>query len=290
MHVALASAADLADMDQDETVLAAALSELGVDSTIVMWDDLDAAWADFDGVIIRSTWDYSTRRDKFLAWASAVEATSPLWNSAEVVRWNTHKGYLLELEDRGVPTVPTAWLAAGDTVDLAELAASRGWSDVVVKPCIGAGAVGLLRARGDLREAQETFDELVAQGDVMVQPFLRRLPVDGELSVVVIDGTVSHGVRKRAAPGEIRVQIEFGGSYTPEQSDADTTRLAEWIVESCGHDLLYARVDLVPDDDGTWMLGELEAVEPSLLLDWAPDRGMALARALVARLEATSSA
>lgn len=289
MHVALASASGLAEMDQDEEVLAEALVPLGVTTSIEMWDDPNVAWGDADGVVIRSAWDYTARRDEFMAWATQVEAVTPLWNPSDVVRWNSHKGYLLELEDRGVPIVPTAWLAAGDTADLATLAAARGWRDVVVKPCIGAGAEGLLRIRGDLTEGQDAFGRLVSTADVMVQPFLPRLPVEGELSVVVIDGTVSHAVRKQAAPGDIRIQIEFGGTYTPEETDTDTARLAEWIVESCGQDLLYARVDLVPDDDGSWMLGELEAVEPALYLEWAPDRGAALASALVARLGATSS-
>lgn len=288
MHIGLATAADLPEMDQDEHVLAERLGELGVTNTRAVWDDESVDWASFDGVIIRSTWDYTARRDDFVAWAAATAANTSLWNPADVVRWNTHKGYLMELEDRGVPVVPTAWLGRGDDVSLAALATSRGWTDVVAKPCVGAGAEGLLHANGDPSAHQDAFASLVADADVMVQPFLPRLASDGELSVVVVDGVVSHAVRKRARPGDIRIQIEFGGTYEPEQPDTDTRRLAEWIVEVCDADLLYARVDLVPDDDGTWMLGELELVEPALYLAWAPDGGAALARALRDRVAASS--
>lgn len=284
MLIGLATTADLPEMDQDEATLAAALAVHAVDSELAVWDDPEVDWSRYDGVIIRSTWDYTGRRDAYLAWADHVDEVSSLWNPATVVAWNTHKGYLLELEDRGVPIVPTAWLAQGDAVSLAELAATRGWRDVVAKPCVGAGAEGLLRADGDLSQHQAAFAALLAAGDVMVQPFLTRLATDGELSVIVIDGVVSHAVRKRAKPGDIRIQIEFGGSYAPETPSDDDARLAAWIVESTGHDLLYARVDLVPDDDGTMMLGELEAVEPALYLDWDEGRGDSLARALIGRV------
>lgn len=284
MRIGLAVARDLPEMDQDEATLAAALDDLGVASEVVVWDDPDVPWGELDAVVVRSTWDYTARRDEFVAWAERVGEATALFNPAEVVAWNTHKGYLIELEDRGVPIVPTAWLGQGDVVSLAELAASRGWSDVVAKPCVGAGAEGLLRADGDLGRAQPAFAELLAAGDVMVQPFLGRLPVEGELSVVVVDGVVSHAVRKQARDGDIRIQVEFGGTYTPETPDDATARLAEWVVESTGHDLLYARVDLVPDEDGTMLLGELELVEPALYLDWDPTRGRRLAEALVARL------
>ena len=33
------------------------------------WDDPEAAWDTFDVAVIRSTWDYSTRRTEFLDWA-----------------------------------------------------------------------------------------------------------------------------------------------------------------------------------------------------------------------------
>jgi glutathione synthase/RimK-type ligase-like ATP-grasp enzyme len=117
----------------------------------------------------------------------------------------------------------------------------------------------------------------------MVQPFVTSIR-DGELSIVVIGGVVSHAVRKVPVAGDVRSQIEFGGSYTLEEPDADAAALATWLVEATGHDLLYARVDLLADADGSWMLGELELVEPALMLAWHDASAGRLAAALVARL------
>ena len=237
--------------------------------------------------MIRSTWDYTTDVDAFHAWARRVEAAgTQLHNPAEVVRWNTHKGYLLELEERGAPIVPTAWLGRGDEVDLAELAVARHWDGVVAKPAVGAGAEGLLVVPPGTDPAphQPTFAALTAAGDAMVQPFITSVHEQGELSVVVVDGRVSHAVRKLPADGEVRTQIEFGARYVAEEPDPDAAALAEWLVEATGHDLLYARVDLLADDDGSWLLGELEAIEPALLFAWAEGSAATFADALLRRL------
>ena len=45
--------------------------------------------------------------------------------------------------------------------------------------------------------------------------------------------------------------------------------------------LAYARVDILRDGDGVFRLMELELIEPSLFLRFAPDEGAAFARALV---------
>jgi hypothetical protein len=43
----------------------------------------------------------------------------------------------------------------------------------------------------------------------------------------------------------------------------------------------YARVDIVPDDEGTLRIMELELIEPALFLDHSPDRGAAFTRAVL---------
>lgn len=286
-HILLASSDVLQDYevhDGDEESVATALRALGVTVDIASWDADGVDWHGADAVVIRSTWDYVDRRDEFLAWCDRVAEETLLFNPAEVVRWNTHKSYLIELEDRGVPVVPTAWLGAGDNVDLAELAASRGWREVVAKPAIGAGSDGLIIGSGNLGDHQTAFAALTARRDVMVQPLLHRIRTDGEISVTWLGGNVSHAIRKLPAADEWRVQIEFGGDYQRVDPNREMIRLAEWIVDATGADILYARVDLVPSDDGSWQLAELELVEPALYLDWAEGSADRMAAALLSRL------
>lgn len=284
MTVALATARDLEATDQDDRPLADALERAGVEVVVVPWDE-PRDWAADDLVVIRSTWDYTHRLDEFLDWARTVDAATTLWNPFEVVRWNTHKGYLIELEERGAPVVPTAWLGQGDRIDLAALLDSRGWKDVVAKPAIGAGSRGLVRIGSGMVElGQHHLDALLARGDVMVQPYQSAVETSGETSVVFIDGELSHAVRKVPAAGEIRIQVDFGGRYERIEPDRETARLAAWVLEATGHEFLYARVDLLPDSAGQPQLAELEVVEPSLYLTWVPEAADRLAGAIARRL------
>ncbi len=280
MRIALATAADQVPTDQDDAPLLTALAGAGHDADLVAWDDPAVAWGSFDAVLIRTTWDYHTRREAFVAWAAEVESRTRLFNAAEVVRWNTHKGYLLELEERGAPTVPTAWLAQGDRVDLAALAGARGWREVVLKPAIGAGGDRIARVLpGD---GQALLDALTAVGDAMVQPYVPTIATAGELSVILFEGEVSHAVRKVPAAGGLLVQIEHGGIYEPlPEVPPDAAALARWVVDAAGHDLLFARVDLLVDEAGSWLVNELEVTEPGLFMHLVPDS----ARRLVAAVE-----
>ena len=268
-----------------------ALTARGVAFERPLWSDADVDWAAYDLAVARTTWDYTVARDAFVAWAARAGAATRLENPPDVLRWNTHKGYLMELEERGAPVVPTAWLGRGDRVDLAALCAARGWDEVVVKPAVAAGSDGLVRAGGahGLRHAQDALDELLAAGDVLVQPFRRRI-TEGELSLVAVEGRVTHAVRKLPADGEFRVQGRFGGRYAPETPSAEAVGLAEWILEALGTPLLFARVDLVTADDGTLELGEVEATEPDLYLEHSEEGTRLLVDAMLARMTEGASA
>lgn len=255
------------------------------------WDDVD--WSGFDVAVVRTAWDDPARRDEFVAWAADVDRVTRLWNPADVLRWNTHRSYLLELEERGAPVVPTAWLAAGDQVELAALLVARGWSRAVVKPAVASGSQGSRRVGADGPDGvavaaadQRHLDDLLAAGDVMVQPYLPRVETDGEVSVVLIDGEVSHVVAKLPQAGEFRIQEGFGGRYVRldlARDGAEAGALGRWVVEASGHEFLYARVDLLRADDGTWQLAELEVTEPDLYLTYAPDAAEVLADATLRR-------
>ena len=84
LRIGVATCAAAPDLDEDGPLLLAALSDAGVAATVGSWDDPGVDWAGFDGVLVRSTWDYPLRRAEFLAWVRACRATA---NPAEVLVW-----------------------------------------------------------------------------------------------------------------------------------------------------------------------------------------------------------
>jgi len=294
VRIALVTGSHAVDrQDRVDLPLVDALTDAGIDLGRPVWHDPAVDWADFDLVVVRTTWDYTPRRDEFVAWAAGVAERTRLVNPADVLRWNTHKSYLIELEERGAPVVPTAWVARGDRIDLAALLDRRGWARAIVKPAVSSGSDGLERVDDDAasrERGQAHLDALTAAGDVMVQPYLAAIESVGELSVVVIDGAVTHAVRKRPRAGEFRIQEQHGGRYSVEDVDDAVAELARWVVRASGADLMLARVDLVEDDAGVLQLAELEATEPDLYLELSDAGTAALAEAIIARARPGGSA
>jgi len=294
----LASCDELPQLDEDSAPLLQALRERGVVCRVAAWDDPRVDWSDARAVLARSTWDYTLRRDEFVAWADRVQATDvPFWPGADIIAWNTEKSYLRALEAAGVPTVPTVWVDPGaDATAAAGRVRARGWDDAIVKPQIAVGAEGLCRFTGACTSQTETIalidhvTTLSRDGGAMIQPYLPGVAESGELSVFFCEGRVTHAVRKHAADGDFRVQPEHGGSFELETPSGPELDAATWAVAAVaarsGAAPLLARADLVDGPNGGPVLIELELIEPRLFLRIAPHASAAMADAIVARLAA----
>src|SRR5881409_3462144 len=169
-RIALATYAKLPSLNEDDLLLVPALREFDVTAVPAVWDSPELCWEEFQGVAVRSCWDYHHRLEEFLAWVTRLErAEVPLWNSPAVLRWNSHKSYLRDLAASGVPIVPTRWLERGAPVDLARLLRDAGWREAVVKPAVSASAHGTWRTSVETASAdQPRLDELLGAGDLMV--------------------------------------------------------------------------------------------------------------------------
>jgi hypothetical protein len=283
VDVRLVTCAELPAPDPDTPLLADALRADGYAVDVRDWRDPAVDWSAAGVTVLRSPWDYIDRLEEFLAWAARVDAVSDLWNPLELVRWNTHKAYLLDLHTSGAPIVPTVVLLGGSSASLAGICDAQGWNAVVVKPAVASGAKGAHRAEVGDAAAQRHLDSLLAWGDVLVQQFVTSIEGDGEQSVVLIDGAVAHGLRKRPVSGDYRVQEEWGGTTELSEPSASLAELATRVCSILPTPALYARIDIV-SIGGAWHVMEVEVTEPSLWLNLAPDTTRRFADAIGARL------
>ena len=282
-RIALATYAKQPSLNEDDLLLVPALREFDVTAVPAVWDSPEVCWEDFHGVVVRSCWDYHHRLEEFLAWVTRLErAEVPLWNSPALLRWNSHKGYLRDLAVRGVPIVPTRWLARGRQVRLAQLLRDERWGDAVVKPAVSASATDTWRTSAATAGAdQRRLEQLLRAGDVMVQPFIDEVRDPGEWSIIFFGGRFSHAVRKRPTAPDYRVQWEFGGTAAPMAPPPRLVADAEAVMAAVPGKPLYARVDGVERADRL-MLMELELIEPHLFLGWDADATGRLAGLLAA--------
>lgn len=271
MDVALVTCAALPGLHADDRHLLDALRAAGVDARPVVWEDAHHDWGAARLTVMRSAWDYAFRREQFLAWADRVAGRTTLWNSARMVRWNTHKRYLCDLAERGVSVVPTVLLPAGSRVSLEALLHERGWEDAVVKAAVaqsGRYAMAVPRARRAAGQAH--LERLLPFEDMLVQPHVPSVATTGERSLIFVDGQFTHAVRKRAAAGEFRVHDDYGGSVVPEEPDDAALAVARAAIAAAGEPLHYARVDVVRGGEGEPLIMEFELVEPELFLRFSP--------------------
>jgi glutathione synthase/RimK-type ligase-like ATP-grasp enzyme len=268
----------------DDDLLRAVLAARDCEAQAVVWDEAGVDWSRFDLCLVRSTWDYHEKHPEFLRWARQVEAAAGLQNPAELIAWNSDKTYLRELAEAGVPVVPTVWVKRGSDVDLERVLAQRGWEEAVVKPVVDLGARNLHRVRaGDGSPALRLA--LGRSTEAMVQPFLPSLETDGELSLTYVEGELTHAVRKRAAPGDFRVQSIWGGTVERAEPADGEVEIAERALAQLDELPLYARADLVAGPDGGPCLIELELIEPNLYLTHHPPAAEALAEAALLRVD-----
>lgn len=286
-RIGLVTCSGVADLSRGDKLLRETLERRGHEALPRVWDDPTVDWASFDVCVIRSTWDYFHHLDAFLAWAERASTLTRLWNPPEVLRWNTHKGYLRDLEEHGVPVVPTLWIDRGEHVDLRALLASRGWERAVVKPAVSANAFGTaLVALDRLEEGQQHLDERLAAGDVLVQPFMSAVETTQERSLLFVDGEFTHAVLRQPQLRTMEMDIAAGDSdeYAAVTPTPEELALAGRALQATEYsDLLYARVDMVQDEEGAFRLMELELVEPYLFLENSPHAVERLAEGIITR-------
>lgn len=278
---------DLDVMEDDELVMGAC-RKLGLSVGRKSWDDPDFDWSTTKAVIFRSTWDYFDRFGEFEQWMNKVRSITQFINPQELVYWNIDKKYLMDLANVGIKIIPTQFVEQGAIADLKTIAAKEGWGEIVIKPTISATSRDTHRLTAieySKPSIQKIFEELCQRKTMMVQPFLPRVLEEGELSMIVINGEVTHTVRKRAKPGDYRVQSDFGGSIELEEPDLAAVDFAVNTVNQCPFKPLYARVDLIQDENEKWSLVELELVEPELWFRLYPDSSISLAEAIAVQLK-----
>jgi glutathione synthase/RimK-type ligase-like ATP-grasp enzyme len=260
MRVLLATCRELPEPDPDDRLLVNVLEQRGITARYAAWDDPGEHW-EADLVVLRSTWNYYLNPVQFLEWAESVGRAARLVNPLDVIFWNHDKRYLLELERSGVPIVPTRRLERGQEAALDRVMHSQHWQDVVIKPAISAASYRTRRFDDrSVEEGNEHLSGLLKSGDALVQEYMPAVESHGERSLVWIDGTFTHAVRKSP-------RLAGGAEDVSEAVAIDTQerKVGEAALASIDPGkLLYARVDVVPDSSGQPRVMELELIEPSL--------------------------
>ncbi|MBV8464891.1 MAG: hypothetical protein JO218_03000 [Burkholderiales bacterium] len=269
----------------EEAWLVHYLGQLGLRAKRVAWDDRSVNWSVVRGAVLRSTWDYFDRFDEFSPWLEGVARLTRLVNRYDLLQWNMDKRYLADLAEQGVDIVPTRYFERRQACDLAAEMRRFGWTEAVMKPVVSGAARLTFRIDSqNIADMQATFERCIAEEAMMLQPFMRSVMEQGEISLMVVDGQHTHAIRKTPKAGDFRVQDDHGGTVHPHIATAEEVAFAENAVAACPVVPAYARVDLVRDAASKLRVMEMELVEPEMFFRFCPASAQRLAAAIAARL------
>jgi glutathione synthase/RimK-type ligase-like ATP-grasp enzyme len=270
----------------DDQLLVDELRRRGHSVQPVIWGgDVAHLRSAFDRLLIRSPWDYMDSEENrlaFMQWVNNLNSAGiPVDNPPAILSWLTNKHYLVDMECVGTPIVPTIFIHAGESVDLA--ACFDG--PLVIKPAISAGGAGLvaLQSREEIDSFQLAFSRLNRRQDYLIQPLLQEIQSKGEWSLVYFGGSFSHAIHKVPAVGKILCHAEQGGSLRFSEPPLQVRAAADHAVQQMpsafllqnrtpaadGFPLSYLRMDFIETPNGP-LLSECEGVEPELFFRARP--------------------
>ncbi|MCF7506328.1 MULTISPECIES: RimK family alpha-L-glutamate ligase [Vibrio] len=281
--VALVSDSDSLAVDYDMPYILDAFKRTDVEVDVIFWDSPNHDWAMYDVVVLRSPWTYMEKIEPFIEFCQQVENCSVLLNPLSVIRWNSDKSYLKQLEKQGVPIVPTEIIYSETEIQAAVANLQDNYwkvHEVVIKPTVGAYSFGVIRLSiEDLDKITQHVRYLLGLGKgVIIQPYLHTIEEHGETNMIYFDHTYSHAIKKEpllAQRGETKTpDMEFRKlKEANSEEKALAKRILRLVQSNLGlsQPLLYARLDFIEGKNGRPLLLELEITEPSLSLPLTPE-------------------
>tara|TARA_B110000003_G_C16619276_1_gene522498 strand:+ start:1090 stop:2001 length:912 start_codon:yes stop_codon:yes gene_type:complete len=264
-------------LDED-SLLQTALENKGLKVCKKDWADKGFDWTTTKYAIFRTTWDYFERFDEFFIWLENTKKKTTFINSSEIINWNIDKHYLQDLAKNKINIAPTLFIEKGNKITLLALFTKAKWNEAVLKPAISGAARHTYRITpSNCSEVEAVFQELIESESMLFQEFLNNITKKGEISLILIGGKYTHAVKKIAKKGDFRVQDDHGGwveKYTPTKEEIV---FAENCLTASPYKPMYARVDIVYDNNDKPSLSELELIEPELWFRFFPEAAEKLA-------------
>ena len=101
---------DLSNFECYDNLIINPLKDVGWDADFVPWESKYISWNDYQAVIIRSTWNYQNKWEKFCEVLNEINKSKAfLYNSLNIVKWNIDKKYLKYFESKGLSIIPSKW-------------------------------------------------------------------------------------------------------------------------------------------------------------------------------------
>jgi len=251
---------------------ATALDALGYQTGFANWADYDGQFhrvfapgskewhdtvdpAQTDLVFFYKMEGFLDNRECFLQMVSDVGGKTTVINHPTTIQHNISKRYLLDLAERGIPTIPTYSLQ--EALDQAE--SPTGY---ILKPWIAERGKDQYRA-GSKQELEQFLEQHPALAEThLAQPFDPSIR-HGERSLVYLGYDFEHAVIKIPQEGDYQANGSQGAKVEPYNPEQDELELAEVTLKAYPTPVFFSRIDITRD-----RVMEAECLNPSVFANW----------------------
>lgn len=263
----------------EDSILKSELETLGFSVDRTNWDNPTYNWSKTQYAIFRTTWDYFSRFTEFYNWLQDIQHKVKLIHSLNIIHWNMDKRYFKDLTEWGIPTIDTVYIPKNSLNRLETYFDNT--EKLVLKPQVSGAAMDtFLIAKNEAHLHQHLFIEMCKKQNMMIQPYQHNIRM-GEISFMIFGGKYSHAVLKKAKKGDFRVQDDFGGyvmDYIP--TNEEITFVEDCLSKLMLPNLVYARVDVIRNNENKLVISELELIEPEIWLRRNKKAGRLFAKAI----------
>ncbi len=269
ISIALLTCQKLPELTPADQLLIPELAKHNIKATPAIWDDPSIDWTQFDYLIFRNTWDYYEKETEFNNWLKHIEFLQiKTLNSLETIYKNKHKFYLKNLQNNGIPILPTFFIEKTNALNLKEIIPNH-WEKIIIKPAFSGGSFSTtLFEKSEIDKINLQYSDFAKEKELLIQKYFPEIETLGETSFVFFNKIFSHCINKKPVNGDFRIQVQFGGKYTTIEPNKALIAKAQKIVNTFDEDLLYARVDGIVIENELYLM-EIECIEPDLYFDYS---------------------
>lgn len=236
-----------------------------------------------DVLILKSIWGYHLNYKNFIHQLSIVkEKKVTLVNNFEFILWNIDKSkYINELVNNLeiIPTKTVDFCACNTIENIVQVIEDqiKGFeeSSFVIKPSISAsGFLTFIYKKGE-QDINVLFELLKEKGrQFIIQPFREEI-IDGEVSVVLIDGVVMYAFNRYPGVLAQKKELEFIESKKIDAFIINQVELLkQFFLEKFNLYPKICRVDFVKNKS-RFELMEVELIDPDLFFKYLPENELA---------------
>ena len=183
-------------------------------------------------------------------------------NEPERMFANLDKNYLIRLQKEGFPVVPTINVYNRKLEELLQYDFGTKHEDIILKPRVfGESGNGIVKL-SDFENDEDKFNKYIDQNQpVIAQPMMEEI-FKGERSLIFLGNEFSHGIIKKSATDNYKINISFGTEYAryfPKQNELE---MAHKVIDYYNDRNQMTRIDFLDTDNGPKIM-EVERINPS---------------------------